>query len=423
MRSALLLSVASLLVGSRADPTEAEETALLDPTAECAGYNYQPVTAALASFPAPATPVQSILPGDTAGQAKFNAMQANIPNIAPKGTNGVIATNLSYPATDPDCWWSFSLCTTPKLAGLNPDIADVPEPRSLGYGFDDGPNCSHNAFYDYMQSQKQKATFFYIATNVIYEPLQAIRAVTDGHEICVHTWSHHPMTAFTNEQVFGELWYTLQIIKLVTGYTPTCWRPPQGDVDDRVRYIAQQLGLTNILWKYDAFDWMVASGQATPAQVQANYDYLIANVSAGTFDTVGAIMLTHELDNYTMQTAIDNYPKLAAAFDHITPVLVAHNRTQPYVETNYSQPNFAQYISGQSASPPSSSASSGGASSPSGSAGSGSGSGSKSGSSSGSAAKTSSSSTGASAAVPLRLPLGGVLCLIFALLGASMVLL
>jgi hypothetical protein len=26
-------------------------------------------------------------------------------------------------------------------------------------------------------------------------------------------------------------------------------------------------------------------------------------------------MLTHELDNYTMQTAIDNYPKLAAAFD------------------------------------------------------------------------------------------------------------
>jgi hypothetical protein len=32
------------------------------------------------------------------------------------------------------------------------------------------------------------------------------------------------MTAFTNEQAFAELWYTMQSIKLVTGYTPTCWR-------------------------------------------------------------------------------------------------------------------------------------------------------------------------------------------------------
>jgi hypothetical protein len=30
---------------------------------------------------------------------------------------------------------------------------------------------------------------------------------------------------------------------------------------------------------------------------------------------IGAILLTHELNNYTMQTALDNYPKLAEAFD------------------------------------------------------------------------------------------------------------
>jgi hypothetical protein len=29
---------------------------------------------------------------------------------------------------------------------------------TLGYGFDDGPNCSHNAFYDYLTSQNQKAS-------------------------------------------------------------------------------------------------------------------------------------------------------------------------------------------------------------------------------------------------------------------------
>jgi hypothetical protein len=60
-------------------------------------------------------------------------------------------------AADPDCFWSATKCTTPKLPGLPPDIVMLPEPLSLGYGFDDGPNCSHNAFYDFLAQQKQKA--------------------------------------------------------------------------------------------------------------------------------------------------------------------------------------------------------------------------------------------------------------------------
>lgn len=32
------------------------------------------------------------------------------------------------------------------------------KPRTLGYGFDDGPNCSHNAFYDFLSSNNQRAS-------------------------------------------------------------------------------------------------------------------------------------------------------------------------------------------------------------------------------------------------------------------------
>lgn len=84
----------------------------------------------------------------------------------------------------PRSGWTCSGCTTPKLAGLPPDVASVPEPNTMGYGFDDGPNCSHNAFYDFLSSQNQKATFFYIGSNVMDWPLQAQRAIADGHEIC-----------------------------------------------------------------------------------------------------------------------------------------------------------------------------------------------------------------------------------------------
>ncbi|KAJ7725291.1 hypothetical protein DFH07DRAFT_253384 [Mycena maculata] len=189
---------------------------------------------------------------------------------------------------------------------------------------------------------------FYIGSNVMYHPLEAQRAVADGHQICVHTWSHHYMTAFSNEGAFGELYYTLQAIKLVTGVTPTCWRPPYGDVDNRIRYIATQLGLETVLWKYDSNDWKVGTDGITAQDVQQNYDNLIANASGGVFDTVGAIMLTHELNNYTMQVAMDNYPALAAAFDHLVPIAVAQNKTQPYVETNYTFQDFASYIANHS---------------------------------------------------------------------------
>ncbi|KAJ7431631.1 hypothetical protein B0H11DRAFT_844015 [Mycena galericulata] len=155
------------------------------------------------------------------------------------------------------------------------------------------------------------------------------------------------MTATSNEGAFAELWYALKAIKIVTGVTPTCWRPPYGDVDDRIRYIAAQLGLETIIWKYDSNDWEEGTNGVTAADVQANYDALISNATSGAFNSIGAIMLTHELTNFTMQMAIDNHPKLAAAFEHLVPIAVAQNRTQPYVETNYTVPSFAAYVSGR----------------------------------------------------------------------------
>ncbi|KAF7344425.1 Carbohydrate esterase family 4 protein [Mycena sanguinolenta] len=430
MRTSISIAAAFLLLsGAHAQtPTdEASEAALTDMTEECTNYNYAPVVNAASSFPTLWTPVSSV-PTTDPGYAKFIAMNASIPNIAPKGTLGVPDNTINtYPSSDPDCWWTESQCTTPKTAGVNPDIASVPEPRTLGYGFDDGPNCSHNAFYDYLESKNQKATLYYIGSSVMIWPLQAQRAVADGHEICVReclfsdiylglygtlasddTWSHRSMTAFNNEQAFGELWYTMQAIKLVTGVTPTCWRPPLGDVDDRIRYIAQQLGLETIIWKYDTFDWQANDAAitppVTPQDVQNNYNTFINDATSGDFNTIGAIVLTHELNNFTMQTAIDNYEKLVAAFDHIMPVGVALNKTTPYVETNYTQSNFEEYVAARA----------GGSNSTSGSSGS-SATGSNSGSPSGTGSKAQTTGTGSSAGVTIR---ASGLTLVLALVGA-----
>ncbi|THV08240.1 putative chitin deacetylase [Dendrothele bispora CBS 962.96] len=329
--------------------SEAGEAEITDPTEECEPYSYQPVVEAKSQFPTIWQPA-TIVEGDTEALELWNGISPSIPtNISVKGsiTGDFSNTTSSYPHTDPDCWWSYFQCVTPKLAGLPMDIASVPEPMTMGYGFDDGPNCSHNAFYDYLEEQNQKATMFFIGSNVLDWPLEAQRALTDGHEICAHTWSHHYMTGFVSQDAFAELYYCVKAIKLVTGVTPTCWRPPFGDVDDRIRAIAHALNLQTIIWKYDSFDWEVSAGNTTPEQVDTNYDNFIELAQNGSLATGGSILLTHELNNYTMSEAVKYYPKLKEAFQHIVPVGVALNKTQPYVESNYSLPSFEQYISGR----------------------------------------------------------------------------
>ncbi|CAG8624090.1 54_t:CDS:2, partial [Scutellospora calospora] len=285
------------------------------------------------------------------GTSEFKALYASIdwskvPNIPTRklDASGSFITT-GYNTSDPDCWWSFSTCTTPKAPGINPDIYFCPEPETLGLSYDDGPNCSHTVFYDFLQANNQKATMFFIGSNVADWPNEAKRALADGHQICVHTWSHPYMTTLTNEEVLGELYYTRKAIKYVIGVTPQCWRPPFGDVDDRVRGIAQQLNMSTIIWNLDTNDWdMAPAGTLTPAQVDANFQDFVNMGKNGTFTDSGCIILEHEINSGTMSKALEWYPQIASAYKYLVPIASCMNITQPYAETNISYPTFAEYI-------------------------------------------------------------------------------
>ncbi|WFC96387.1 hypothetical protein MBRA1_003044 [Malassezia brasiliensis] len=243
--------------------------------------------------------------------------------------------------SDPDCWWTASGCKKPKHSNIPQDLYQCPEPNTWGLTFDDGPNCSHNAFYDFLLQNNLKATMFYIGSNVVNWPLQAQRGIVDGHDICLHTWSHRYMTTLSNEQVFAELYYTAKAIKIATGVTPTCWRPPFGDTDDRVRAIAAGLGLRTILWEEDTDDWNITPSGSQPTQkIDQNYQKIIHKASSES-----PIVLTHEIDQYTMGEFQKMYGQVKNAYKNIVPVSACQNVTHPYPE-DITYPAFFQYING-----------------------------------------------------------------------------
>lgn len=331
-----------------ASPTDEASAATITNTAEeCTAYSLPSMNKISKEFPTVWTTAK-IVSGDTQANNTWAAIQKSgiIPtDVAQKGSGGKgDFTGITYSASsDPDCWWTESQCVTPKHKNIPDDIWQCAEPETWGLTFDDGPNCSHNAFYDYLLEQKQKATLFYIGSNVMDWPLEAQRGIVEGHHVCVHTWSHQYMTQLTNEEVFAELYYTGKAIKDITGVTPRCWRPPYGDVDDRVRAIATGLGMSTNLWSGDTDDWQVLPyGTEPTSKIKANYASIINEKG---YNQHGNIVLTHEINGPTMKMFMTMYPKIKAAFKYIVPLTACMNITQPYPEA-ITYPNFAQYIAG-----------------------------------------------------------------------------
>ncbi|CEP17107.1 hypothetical protein [Parasitella parasitica] len=255
-------------------------------------------------------------------------------------------TMTGYDSSDPDCWWSATGCVTSKNASIPPDVAACPTVGDWGLTYDDGPLTSDAGtwaepnLYDFLAKQNQKAGLFYIGSNVIAAPAAAQRALADGHTLCVHTWSHPAMTSQSNEAVVAELYWTMKAIKEVTGVTTKCWRPPYGDVDDRVRAIAWQMGLTTVLWDEDTDDWNMpgdGGGNLSPETVDGYFENWIAARKNGTDNQTGHIVLQHELNNATVSMAEKWLPQVQQAFN-VVPWNQCFNISQPYWETSFVYP-------------------------------------------------------------------------------------
>ncbi|KAI8445024.1 hypothetical protein BY996DRAFT_4599055, partial [Phakopsora pachyrhizi] len=72
----------------------------------------------------------------------------------------------------------------------------------------------------------------------------------------------------SNEEVLGELGWCIQIIFDLTGKVPRYFRPPYGNIDNRIRDIARHVfGLETVIWNFDSVDWGLNQTYSTGDQV------------------------------------------------------------------------------------------------------------------------------------------------------------
>jgi peptidoglycan/xylan/chitin deacetylase (PgdA/CDA1 family) len=76
-----------------------------------------------------------------------------------------------------------------------------------------------------------------------------------GHELANHTWDHPRLNSQPHDKVFRQIQRTNNIIKELTGQTPSAFRPPYGEMNHNVRCLARSQGLETFIWTYDSRDW------------------------------------------------------------------------------------------------------------------------------------------------------------------------
>ncbi|KAI9018784.1 hypothetical protein CLU79DRAFT_760392 [Phycomyces nitens] len=207
---------------------------------------------------------------------------------------------------DPYCDWTFTGCLGPD------DISFCPKGQ-WGITYDDGPSEFSPALYDELDKTNTKATFFMVGGQVNKYPEHVLRAYKSGHDIAMHTWSHNYMTSLTNEQIVAELKWNELVIKEVIGVSPKYFRPPYGDIDNRVRDIAKALGFTAVIWNFDTNDW---AAESTPNFKVETIDAEVAKwAAAAPTSAVGGISLEHDLYESTVNIALRVLPVLQKAYD------------------------------------------------------------------------------------------------------------
>lgn len=134
--------------------------------------------------------------------------------------------------------------------------ANIKQPY-VALTFDDGPHRVHTIkILDVLKKYNAKATFFVLGSNVKRYPQIVRRIANEGHEVANHSWSHPFFTKLNEAGLRKQLGDTNFIIESTTGQKVRSMRPPYGDTSRSIdALMANQYGLTPIMWSVDPNDW------------------------------------------------------------------------------------------------------------------------------------------------------------------------
>jgi peptidoglycan/xylan/chitin deacetylase (PgdA/CDA1 family) len=161
--------------------------------------------------------------------------------------------------------------------------------------FDDGPGPSTPALLTALERSGLRATMFNIGWHAAAHPALVRAEVGAGMWVENHTWTHSRLTRVDTPRLTAEIVGTQEVLRRLTGRTPTLLRPPFLDTDARVNAASRRLGLLEVSATVDSRDYADASAGEIVAAARRLQS--------------GGIMLMHDWPPATIEAV----PRIAAA--------------------------------------------------------------------------------------------------------------
>ncbi len=145
------------------------------------------------------------------------------------------------------------LLTGSIIVSSKDDERSFPPPQRYPYQialtFDDGPHPHFTeSIISILRAEDVKATFFLVGTKMTEHPSLAARLAVEHHELAGHTFSHRNLSKLSREDIRRELQVTKQLIVDLARQDSMFFRPPGGQYDRDVLSVAEEMGLSMVLW-------------------------------------------------------------------------------------------------------------------------------------------------------------------------------
>lgn len=200
-------------------------------------------------------------------------------------------------------WFYASLWPGSRIFGRA--VTAPARPRELALTFDDGPNPAWTPrLLDLLAEHGVRATFFMLGMRAQSEAELVRRAVSAGHVVGNHSWSHPNLARSSAARVREELKRTQETLQQIAGAPVRWFRPPYGARRPAVFRIAREMGLEPVLWNAMTTDWSEPSAERIAMRLEAKIDGLERRGSA-------ANIVLH--DGNHRERSGDRGPSIAAA--------------------------------------------------------------------------------------------------------------
>jgi len=141
-----------------------------------------------------------------------------------------------------------------------PAVADAPfSSCPAGYvalTFDDGPVAGRtDAVLDVLAEWGAKGTFFVNGHRIDSYPETLQRIAAEGHVIANHTWGHENLVELSDQAIRRTILRAIASAEATGVEMAPLVRPPFGGTSQRVHFVIEELGMTEVLWTIDPFDW------------------------------------------------------------------------------------------------------------------------------------------------------------------------